>query len=49
MRLADKTALITGGGTGIGQGIALGLAREGCRVAIAGRRDDHDETEELRA
>ena len=39
MRLAGKTALVTGGGTGIGLGIALGLAQEGCRVAIAGRRE----------
>lgn len=40
MRLADKTALITGGGSGIGMGIALALAAEGCRTAIAGRRID---------
>ena len=40
MRLAGKTALVTGGGTGIGAGIALALAREGCRVAISGRRDE---------
>ncbi|HUY34701.1 MAG TPA: SDR family oxidoreductase [Pirellulales bacterium] len=39
MRLAGKTALVTGGGTGIGLGIALDLAHEGCRVAIAGRRE----------
>jgi NADP-dependent 3-hydroxy acid dehydrogenase YdfG len=40
MRLAGKTAMVTGGGTGIGLGVAIGLAQEGCRVAIAGRRED---------
>ncbi len=39
-RLAGKTAVITGGGTGIGWGIAQALASEGCRVAISGRRED---------
>src|SRR5262249_35091554 len=36
--LKDKTALITGGGSGIGLGCALALAGEGCRAAMAGRR-----------
>lgn len=38
MNLAGKTAVITGGGTGIGYGIAVALAGLGCRVAITGRR-----------
>jgi NAD(P)-dependent dehydrogenase (short-subunit alcohol dehydrogenase family) len=37
-RLAGKTAVITGGGTGIGQAIALTFAKEGARVTVTGRR-----------
>ena len=33
-----KTALVTGASRGIGRAIALGLAREGVKVAIAARR-----------
>ena len=34
MRLQDKTAIITGGGTGIGKAIALGFAKEGADIVL---------------
>lgn len=37
MRLKNKVAIVTGGGTGIGKAIALGYAREGAKVVIAAR------------
>lgn len=36
-KLKGKVALITGGGQGVGQGIALALAAEGAAVAVTGR------------
>ncbi len=34
----DKTAIVTGAGSGIGKAIALELASRGCDVAVCGRR-----------
>ncbi len=38
MRLQNKVTIITGGGTGIGHGIAIMFAKEGAKVVVAGRR-----------
>jgi len=38
--LQGKTAIITGGGRGLGRAVALQLAQEGVNIAITGRNED---------
>ena len=38
--LSGRVAVVTGGGTGLGKGMAAGLAQAGAMVVLAGRRQD---------
>jgi NAD(P)-dependent dehydrogenase (short-subunit alcohol dehydrogenase family) len=38
--LSGKVAVVTGGGTGLGRGMAGGLAKAGALIVVAGRRQD---------
>lgn len=40
MELKGKTAIVTGGGRGIGRAVAIDLAREGCNVVISSRNKE---------
>ena len=48
-KLKGKNALVTGGSSGIGRGIALALAAEGVNMAIASRNPDPNTIREIEA
>ena len=40
MSLEDKVALVTGAGSGVGRASVLALLKKGCKVVLAGRRQE---------
>lgn len=46
-KLTGKTALITGGDSGIGRSVALMFAREGCKVSIAHLPEEQEDGEKV--
>jgi len=49
--LENRVAVVTGGGSGIGKGISLGLAGAGANIVVANRSQDKGRllAEEIRA
>lgn len=47
--LGGKTALVTGGNTGLGQGVAIALAAAGAHVVIAGRSSAQETIDQITA
>ena len=43
MRLKDRVAIVTGSSRNLGQGVALGLAREGARLVVNGSKQNYVE------
>ncbi|SCA84146.1 hypothetical protein BGLY_0323 [Bacillus glycinifermentans] len=48
MDIQDKTALVTGGGTGIGRAVSLKLAERGAAVAVNYSRSEAEAEETVR-
>lgn len=47
--LANKVAIVTGCDTGLGQGMALGLAEAGCDIVGVGRKTPHETAQQVTA
>ena len=48
-KLTDKVALVTGCDTGLGQGMAIGLAEAGCDIVGVNRKIPHETAKRVEA